>query len=135
MLSRIFYLNCRDCHSIFEFHNVNKIIIIKSKTHNTEHLVYRASCKHEKGKLSNLKHIIQSILYTEHLVNTKKGNYFVDFWSLTGDQIVWVIHYGEKPTCIPVRKLSALFGKFRYASDGTVLYFTWYGTVRYGTDI
>ena len=42
------------------------------------------------------------------------------------------VHYDEKP--IPVRKLSALFGKFRYASDGTVLYFTWYGTVWYGTD-
>ena len=55
------------------------------------------------------------------------------FWSLTGDQRVWVIHYVEKPTS--VRKLSAFFGKLRYASDDTVLHFTWFGTVRYGTDI
>ena len=79
---------------------VPKCFYIKSK--NTK---YRASCKHENGKLFLCKY----------------------FWSLTGDERVWVIHYREEPS--PVRKLSALFGKFRYASDGTVLYFTWYGTV------
>ena len=45
----------------------------------------------------------------------------------------FVIRYVEKPTS--VSKLLALFGKFRYASDDMVLYFTWYGTVRYGTEI